>query len=67
MSTIDFYRTQATQCRQDASKATLDNVRERSERAASAWDDMANRLSRTLAQRDLNTAAKAQAEADAEA
>jgi hypothetical protein len=58
MSTIKFYREQAAQCRLDADAATLQNVRERNQRAADVWDGMAARLSRTLVQREVNEASK---------
>ncbi|MEP6786059.1 MAG: hypothetical protein ABI898_10005 [Sphingomonadales bacterium] len=46
MSPLEFYRTQATKAAADAAAATLDNVRERSLRAAAAWESMAARLER---------------------
>ena len=61
MSTLQFYLEQAAQCRNDAARATLGNVKERSERAAQAWDSMAHRLTRTIEQRELNESAKAAA------
>ncbi len=42
-----FFRRQASTQRDAASAATLDNVRERCERAASSWDAMAIRAERT--------------------
>jgi len=42
-----FFRRQASTQRVDASAATLDNVRERCERAAASWDAMATRAERT--------------------
>ncbi len=44
MSPLEFYRTQAAKAVADAAAATLDNVRERSLRAAAAWQGMAARL-----------------------
>lgn len=61
MSTLDFYQKQAAQCRRDAEAATLHNVRNRNEQAAVAWENMAERLTRTLAHRDANEIAKARA------
>ena len=61
MSTLQFYQEQAAQCRRDAAKATLGNVRERNERAAEAWDTMAGRLTRMVEQREINETAKARA------
>ena len=42
-----FFRRQAITQREAASAATLDNVRERCERAAASWDAMAVRAERT--------------------
>jgi hypothetical protein len=42
-----FFRRQADTQRVEASAATLDNVRERCERAAASWDAMALRAERT--------------------
>ncbi len=42
-----FFRRQASTQRLEASAATLDNVRQRCERAAASWDAMATRAERT--------------------
>lgn len=42
-----FYRKQAETERANAANAALDNVRERCERAARSWDEMAVRAERT--------------------
>lgn len=42
-----FYRKQAETERLNASQASLSNVRERCERAASSWEAMASRAERT--------------------
>ena len=42
----DFYEARAVDARNEAEKATLDNVRDRHLRAASAWDAMAARAER---------------------
>lgn len=45
--TCRFYRARAAEQRNAAVQATLDNVRERCERAALAWEVMADRAERT--------------------
>ncbi|MDB5701983.1 MAG: hypothetical protein JWL66_2182 [Sphingomonadales bacterium] len=60
MSPLQFYRDQAVRSHAEANAATLDNVRERCTRAATAWEDMADRISRTealKAEREAATAA----------
>ena len=47
MSTLDFYAARAAQCRAEADNTKLVNVRARCLTAASAWDDMADRVRRT--------------------
>ena len=42
----DFYAARAAEARADADAATLDNVRDRCLRAASAWEAMATRAHR---------------------
>ncbi|HEX4737515.1 MAG TPA: hypothetical protein VH331_08135 [Allosphingosinicella sp.] len=42
----DFYEARAAEARRDAEAATLDNVRDRCLRAASAWEAMAARAHR---------------------
>jgi hypothetical protein len=54
MSTLDFYNERAAECRRDADKATLENVRQRNLQAAIAWDGMAERITRTIAHREAN-------------
>jgi hypothetical protein len=51
MSAADTYSAQAEQARRDAAASPLPNVRERLERSAAAWQDMANRAERTEASR----------------
>ena len=46
MSPLMFYREQAAQQQLAADAATLDNVRERCQRAADAWLGLANRSER---------------------
>ena len=54
MSTIGFYEERAAECRQQATETSLTNVRERCLSAASAWDNMADRLKKTRAYREAN-------------
>ena len=56
MSTKVFYNERAADCRRDAAAASLENVRQRNLDAATAWDAMAERLSRTEAHREANLA-----------
>jgi hypothetical protein len=51
MSTLELYRSHAAQAQADADAAVLVNVRERCERAASAWTAMADRAEKTEAMR----------------
>ncbi|MDF2495663.1 hypothetical protein [Sphingomonas sp.] len=53
------YRARAAVETANAQGATLDNVRERSERAARAWDAMADRAERVSTQRLQREAATA--------
>ena len=53
----DFYRARATEERANAGAATLDNVRDRAERAAKAWETMAERAERTQTMRLTREAA----------
>jgi hypothetical protein len=62
----DFYRARATEARADADKASLQNVRDRCLRAAAAWDDMADRASRTARMRERQEAEKAALKAEAQ-
>ena len=60
MSTqVEFYRARAAEARQAADSATLANVRDRCLRSALAWQDMADRATRTEAGRARSTADKA--------
>lgn len=58
MSTLEFYNKRAAECRAEAEGSKLLNVRERCLGAASAWDDMANRVRKTQAYRDEDAARK---------
>jgi len=58
MSTLDFYAARAAQCRAEADSTTLVNVRARCLTAASAWDDMADRVRRTHTYRVEDAARK---------
>ncbi|AYJ86712.1 hypothetical protein D3Y57_13020 [Sphingomonas paeninsulae] len=61
MSPLQFYRDQAVRSHAEADAATLDNVRVRCTRAAIAWEEMAERISRTdamRAEREAVTAAR---------
>ena len=44
MSTLEFYSERAAECRAQAAGSGLVNVRDRCLNAASAWDDMADRV-----------------------
>lgn len=54
MVTITFYEERAAECRQQATEASLTNVRDRCLSAAEAWDNMALRLKKTKAYRETN-------------
>ncbi|MCU6454464.1 hypothetical protein LPN01_10290 [Sphingomonas sp. A2-49] len=56
-SDATFFRKQADQERSNAADATLDNVRDRCERAARSWEAMASRAERTEVMRDQRAAA----------
>lgn len=60
MSTLPFYREQASRQQIEADAATLSNVRERCQRAADAWTVLADRLQRAD---DLRTSKSAADEA----
>ena len=65
MSTqLDFYLARAADARNDATSATLDNVRERCLRAEAAWTAMANRVERGDRMRAKLAAEKASEPAD---
>lgn len=57
--TPEFYRARAEEQRTLSEAATLDNVRERCDRAASAWETMAVRAERTQTMRSQREAASA--------
>lgn len=61
-----FYRARAADAERDAQAATLDHVRERWQRSANTWNDLAARASRTDRMRvriaDEKAAAKAESE-----
>ncbi|MFW2852119.1 hypothetical protein ACM61V_09335 [Sphingomonas sp. TX0543] len=57
MSTLFFYREQAAQQQAAADAATLDNVRERCQRASNAWAALAARSERAENSR-IRTAAE---------
>lgn len=60
MSTAsEFYLARAAECTRDAERATLDNVRNRYQRAAEAWMVMADRIARGETMRDTLAAEKA--------
>lgn len=71
----DFFRARAEEEQANADAATLDNVRDRCERAAKAWSTMADRAERTqtmrltreAATRESVAAASASASASAQA
>ena len=58
------YRGNAERAQAEANSATLDNVRERNERAAQAWMQMAERQERTDRGRAVREGAAAAARAD---
>ena len=58
MSTLEFYKKRAAECRVEAEGSKLLNVRERCLSAASAWEEMADRVRRTQAYRDEDAARK---------
>jgi hypothetical protein len=58
------FRARAATEMANAQGATLDNVRERCERAAKAWDTMADRAERVAVQRGEREAATAASRAE---
>ena len=56
MRDSDTYAAHATRCHQEATDATLDNVRDRALRAEAAWTAMASRSLKTEASRDAKAA-----------
>ena len=65
MSAAENDFAQAEQARRDAAASPLPNVRERLERSAAAWQDMADRAERTEVSRNQRAAATASAQAEA--
>jgi hypothetical protein len=61
LSTFEFYSERAADCRRQAAATNLGNVRSRCLNAASAWDDMAERVRRNQAYREEDAARKAAA------
>jgi hypothetical protein len=59
MKDRDMYLQRAADAHAEAEKATLDNVRERYLRAATAWTVMAERAERTERLREAHEVAKA--------
>lgn len=59
MSTFEFYTQRAADCRRQADATNLQNVRARCLSAASAWDDMADRVRRNQVYREQDAARKA--------
>jgi hypothetical protein len=59
VSTLDFYTERAADCRRQADLTNLVNVQARCLSAASAWDDMADRVRRTQVYREEDAARKA--------
>lgn len=58
MPTLEFYNERAADCRRDAELTLLIKVRDRCLSAASAWDDMADRVRRTQTYRAEDAARK---------
>jgi hypothetical protein len=58
MSTLEFYNERAADCRAQAQDSRLLNVRDRCLTAASAWDNMADRVRRTETYRAEDAARK---------
>jgi hypothetical protein len=58
MSSLEFYNQRAADCRRDADMTELVNVRDRCLSAASAWDNMADRVRRTQVYRVEDAARK---------
>ncbi len=58
MSEAAIFRARAEQELANAATATLTNVRDRAERSAKAWGEMADRAERTVALRETREAAR---------
>jgi hypothetical protein len=67
MGELENYLARAAECRAQAEAATLDNVKERCLRAEEAWNGMAARVQRHEKLRADSDAAKAEAQAEANA
>jgi len=61
MSTLQFYTERAAECRRQADSTNLENVRALCLSAASAWEDMADRVRRNQIYREEDAARKAAA------
>ena len=60
---LEFYLARAAQARSEAEAATLDHVRERCQRSADAWTELADRAARTIRIRENLLSEKAAAPA----
>lgn len=60
MSQIDFYRARAAEALSAAEATTLPAVKERNQRSAAAWQQMAEQLERLEVQKARNLADKAE-------
>ncbi len=58
MSEAAIFRARAEQELANAATATLTNVRDRAERSAKAWGEMADRAERTVALRESREASR---------
>ena len=58
MSEAALFRARADQESANAAAASLENVRDRAERASKAWSAMADRAEQTLAMRERREAAR---------
>lgn len=59
-TTREFYIARAEESANEAANATLNNVRERAERSAAAWREMADRMERVERQRVVAEQARAE-------
>lgn len=59
-TTREFYIARAEESASEAANATLANVRERAERSAAAWREMADRMERVERQRVVAEQARAE-------
>lgn len=59
-TTREFYIARAEESATEAANATLANVRERAERSAAAWREMAERMERVERQRVVAEQARAE-------